>query len=182
MASFDEAVKNILVIEGGFVDNPNDPGGATNHGISLRFLQTIKDYELGDIDNDGDIDYFDVAEMKVVEAKALYKKYWWDKYKYEDIPDQAVANKIFDMSVNMGARQAHRLLQRAINSTLGQIALVDDGFLGPMTSKGLQVALQQPLALLVGLRAHQAGFYRFLVAQDSKYEEFLKGWLNRAVS
>lgn len=182
MAEFGPAFAKIIELEGGFCDHENDPGGATKYGISLRWLQTQKDYELGDIDNDGDIDYDDIKEMKISDASKLYKKHWWDKYGYEGIPNQALANKLFDMAVNMGAKQAHKLLQRAINCVLGQRALVDDGILGPKSSQALQAALAQPLAILAALRAQQEGFYRTLVASNSKFSAFLNGWLNRAIS
>ena len=102
---FGLAVRPLLVLEGGFVDHPDDPGGATNFGISLRFLQTLDDIELGDIDGDGDVDYQDISQMKSIDAQLLYFEHWWDKYGYGQIVDQGVANKLLDMSVNMGARQ-----------------------------------------------------------------------------
>jgi lysozyme family protein len=182
MAEYGPAFAKVIELEGGFVDHPDDPGGATNFGISLRFLQTQEDYELGDIDNDGDLDYDDIKNMKLSDASALYKKHWWDKYGYGSIPNQAIANKLFDMAVNMGAKQAHKLLQRAINCVVGQRLLVDDGILGEKSSQGMGAAIQQPLALLAALRAQQEGFYRALVAGNDKFSVFLKGWLNRAIS
>jgi lysozyme family protein len=182
MAEYGPAFAKIIELEGGFIDHPDDPGGATNFGISLRFLQTQNDIELGDIDGDGDIDYDDIKKMSLQDAAKLYKKHWWDKFGYKQISDQAVANKIFDMAVNMGDRQAHKLLQRAINCVLGQRVLVDDGLLGPKSSQAMTIALQQPLALLAALRAQQEGFYRLLVANNSKFKVFLQGWLKRAVS
>lgn len=179
---FMSAVAKLLALEGGFVDHPDDPGGATNFGISLRFLQTLDDMELGDIDGDGDIDYQDVSQMKTIDAQLLFFEYWWNKYGYGQITDLLVSIKVFDMSVNMGSRQAHRLLQRAINCVLGQKALVDDGLLGPKSSQAMTIALQQPIALLASLRAQQEGFYRLLVAKNKKFKVFLKGWLNRAIS
>jgi len=179
---FVTAVAQVLILEGGFVDDPDDPGGATNFGISLRFLQTLDDIELGDIDGDGDVDYQDISQMKTIDAQLLYFEHWWNKYGYGQITDQHVATKLLDMSVNMGARQAHKLLQRAINCVLGQRLLVDDGLLGPKSSRAMGAALQQPLALLAALRAQQGGFYRYLVAGNKKFKKFLKGWLNRAIS
>ena len=182
MAEYQPAFAKIIELEGGLTDHPDDPGGVTKYGISLRWLQTQEEYELGDIDNDGDLDYQDIEELTLKDAKALYKKHWWDKYGYESIQNQAVAVKIFDMSVNMGARQAHKLLQRAINCVLGQRAIKDDGVLGPNTGQAMNLALQQPHALLAALRAQQEGFYRLLVAKNDKFSAFLQGWLNRAIS
>ena len=172
MAKFEPAIEKILELEGGFVDHPSDPGGATNFGISLRWLQTVGDYDRDDI-----------KDMTAAQASALYKEHWWDKHRYENIPDQLIANKLFDMSVNMGPKQAHRLLQRAMNSVLGKRTLKDDGILGPKTLQTLIMsAAAQPHALLSALRAHQEGFYRLLVAQKPSFQVFLEGWINRAVS
>ena len=182
MAEFGPAFAKVIELEGGFVDHPDDPGGATNLGIFLRFLQTETEYEFGDIDNDGDLDYEDIRNMTMKAASDIYKKHWWDKYGYHSIPSQPVANKIFDMAVNMGARQAHKLLQRAINCVLGQHLLVDDGLLGEKSSQAMGAAIQQPIALLAALRAQQEGFYRLLVAKNDKFNAFLNGWLNRAIS
>ena len=182
MAEFNPAFAKLIEMEGDFIDHPDDPGGATNLGISLRWLQSTGDHDLGDIDGDGDIDYEDIRAMTIVDARKLYKEHWWDKYHYDALPDQAIANKIFDMAVNMGARQAHKLLQRAINSVMGKIALKDDGLLGPQSGQALQVALQNPPALLSAMRAQQEGFYRLLAVQNPKLSTFLKGWINRAVS
>jgi lysozyme family protein len=63
MSDFNQAVKVILQHEGGYVDNPNDPGGATNYGISLRFLADHP--ESGDFNGDGEVDAEDIANMTV---------------------------------------------------------------------------------------------------------------------
>ena len=182
MASFNPAFAKLIELEGDFIDHPDDPGGATNLGISLRWLKSTGDYDLGDIDGDGDIDYEDIRKMTIVDARKLYKKHWWDKYRYDTLPDQAIANKILDMAVNMGALQAHKLMQRAINSVIGSIVLKDDGLLGPKSGQALQIALQNPRALLSAMRSHQEGFYRLLATQNPKFQVFLNGWINRAVS
>jgi len=182
MAEFSKAFANVIELEGGFVDHPNDPGGATNFGISLRFLKATNDLELGDMDGNGTIDFKDIKLMTIQDAARLYKKYFWDAYNYVAITNQAVANKIFDMCVNMGANQAHKLLQSAINSTLGQLAIKSDGILGPKTGEAMSLAMQEPYALLVALRSHQEGFYKILVKQNSKFVAFKEGWLKRALS
>jgi lysozyme family protein len=61
---FNELVKTILKFEGGYVDHPSDPGGATNFGISLRFMLLTKDVELFDMNKDGKIDKEDVKLLK----------------------------------------------------------------------------------------------------------------------
>lgn len=180
MAKFEEALGTILKHEGGFVDHPADPGGATNYGVSLRYLRSLGDV-VGDFDDDGDVDAEDIRKMSEEDARGIYRQRWWDRYKYGLITDQRLATKVFDMAVNMGARQAHRLLQRALNSLrvrTGGPALLVDGDLGPKT---LATANAAPANLLHGeLQKRQAEFYGSLVRARPSRAAFLKGWLNRA--
>ncbi len=62
MSNFEKAVEKVLEHEGGYVDHKNDPGGATNYGISLRFVKQSTGIDL-DVDGDGDIDADDIKAM-----------------------------------------------------------------------------------------------------------------------
>ena len=176
MANFTKAIPVILKHEGGYVNHPNDPGGATNYGISLRYL---KDAGL-DVNNDGIIDSMDIRQLTAESASHIYRKYWWNKYGYEAIIDQPLATKVFDIAVNMGPSQAHKLLQRAANKVFGSDVLKVDGGLGPKTLKLINEL--QAARLLVVLRETVADFYRELVRNRCEFAPFLKGWLNRAAS
>lgn len=181
MSSFENAIPLILKHEGGWVNNPNDPGGATNYGISLRFLA---DYpEVGDFDNDGDVDAEDIKNMSVEDAKAIYKKFWWDKFKYSSIADQTIATKVMDLSVNMGAKRAHILLQEAMNSAFG-LKLTVDGILGNASFSSLNaIADGDQEQKLITAYCNQAwGFYQRLIANNSKLVVFTNGWKRRAFS
>lgn len=172
------ALRTVFEHEGGFVDDPADPGGATNYGISLRSLRQwhAAGATDGDLDRDGDVDPEDIRRMTPATAARIYRDQWWRRHRYNRLP-AGVAEKVFDLAVNMGARQAHKLLQRAVRAADGP-ALADDGVIGPRTLDGVgQVAAD---ALLVALRAEAAGFYRTLVASDPSRGTFLRGWLNRA--
>jgi lysozyme family protein len=73
MAVFETAIDVVLRHEGGFVNNVHDSGGATNFGISLRFL---RDYPGdGDFDGDGDVDIDDIRKMTLTDAKRVYRKH-----------------------------------------------------------------------------------------------------------
>ena len=178
MSEFGPAITVVLKHEGGYVDNPNDPGGATNWGISLRFLQNQPDggLEVGDVDEDGDVDADDIRKMTRSDAVYIYRIHWWEKYQYRSFIDQEIANKVLDLSVNMGARQAHRLAQRAARACHRN--LVEDGLLGPKSFSALNSL--DPRVFLASLRSEQAGFYRLLAATRPKLKTFLKGWLRRA--
>jgi lysozyme family protein len=180
---FEKALKVLLPHEGGFGDDPADPGGATNFGVSLRFLRTLGDldrdgYRDGDLDRDGDVDVEDIRAMTKERAVELYRAQWWDRYAYGRIGDETVAIKVFDLAVNMGAYQAHLVAQRALRACGTRVA--EDGVLGPRTRAALDAWPPRPI--LPALRAEAAGFYRALVAIRPKLDRFLAGWLDRAYS
>lgn len=166
---FPYAFQMLMEHEGGFVNHPSDPGGATKYGISLRWLKLQG--EIGDIDDDGDVDVDDIRALSPEMARDFYRIHWWDRYGYAHLNNREVAAKIFDLAVNMGGRQAHKLLQRACCAA-GYPA-VDDGILGPKT---LKAANSSDAKILLGaLRSEAACFYRSL-----HKPEFIKGWLRRA--
>lgn len=182
--AFQKALDVILEHEGGFVDDPDDPGGATNFGVSLRFLHSEGELDADgdgfhdfDFDKDGDVDAIDVRSMERFQAALIYREFWWDKYQYQLLPGE-VAIKVFDLSVNMGARQAHKLLQRALRAS--GVEVVDDGLIGPATRRAIDET--DLCALLPALRSEAAGFYRALTAARPPLKKYLKGWLRRAYS
>lgn len=176
MANFAAAIPHVLAHEGGFVNDPKDPGGATNYGISLRWLSTQG--LLGDFDADGDVDADDIRKMTRAQATEIYRTKWWNAYGYGSIDSQAVATKVFDLSVNMGPKQAHKLLQRALNR-LGQ-PLTADGILGPKTLRATNQAKEH--VLLAHLRDEAGNFYTDLANRRPELSKFLRGWLRRAMA
>lgn len=175
MSYFDEAIHTVLEHEGGYVDDPNDPGGATNWGISIRLLKTLDgDF---DYDNDGDIDADDIKALKQESAIGIYWREFWDKYQYEEIRYQAVATKVFDLCVNMGPRSAHKCLQRALMSA-SPVHLKIDGIIGPKTLGAVNMAMEQ--SLLSALRSEAACFYRMLITKKPQMKKYENGWMRRA--
>lgn len=176
MAEFLPALAMVLEHEGGLSDHPNDSGMITNWGVSLRFALAERDLSLFDIDLDGDIDADDIRKMSKKDAARIYKTCFWDRGRYWMIGDQQVATKVFDMAVNMGLPQAHKLLQRALNRF--DARLVEDGKLGPATFGAVNRMGNYPI--IEALRAIQKDFYMGLVKMDPTLSVFLNGWLNRA--
>jgi len=173
MSHFDTAIKKVLKHEGGYVDHKNDGGMATKYGISLRFIrQSNTDL---DLDGDGDIDADDIKKLTVEKAEEIYREKFWNPYNYDIITDPDVATKIFDITVNAGPRQSHKLVQRACNTKHKELAV--DGLLG---TQSLRAINQIGKDLLPEICKVQADFYKSLVEKKPELKVFLKGWLRRA--
>ena len=176
MGCFSKALPVILKHEGGFSDHKDDPGKATNFGISLRWLKTEGLY--GDLDDDGDVDIDDIKAIDFSVASRIYREKWWNRNHYDRIKDCDLATKVFDMCINMGSRQAHKIVQRSL-SNLGN-RLVVDGIIGPVTMTLINTVNTD--ALLEAIRDEQRRFYLRLIDKKPSLSVFKKGWLRRAAA
>jgi lysozyme family protein len=172
MADFALAIPTILRHEGGYVNDPSDPGGNTAYGVSLRWLkgQGLLLQELEAEDHTQDIVQV-IKQMTVQQAGAIYQKFWWEKYDYSAILGQVLATKVFDTSVNVGASRSHKFLQAAL-------ALPQDGVLGPNTLKAANST--NNVTVISAFQKNQAAFYQAIVEHNPSLNKFLKGWLARA--
>jgi lysozyme family protein len=159
-----------------------DTGGPTKFGVTLASLIEAGDwdgdgYVDGDYNRDGRIDTVDIRMMTREDASAFYEM-WWNKLNLGHIAWQDAANKIMDMTVNMGPAQATVLVQRASNScSTNQITV--DGKLGPQTLAALNNL--PPRFILPRLRDQMKYFYTAIDRiNPTKYHKYLAGWLNRA--
>jgi lysozyme family protein len=166
VSTFDAAIGTILDHEGGLVDHPADPGGLTNRGITW---ETYCQWKGARATMD------ELRALSVEEATAIYRALYWLPV-YDLIDSQDVATKTFDMTVNMGHRQAHRLIQRATGDCGYRCA--PDGVFGPATLAAVNSC--EPSVLLLAMCHHQADFYRDLAATRPSMAVFLHGWLERA--
>jgi lysozyme family protein len=179
MAKFD--CKQLLEDEGKFVNDPDDPGGATNRGITLKFLKTLS---YGDFNGDGVIDWLDLASIDDERACMIYKREFFEKYNYDKIDNQELALKMLNLSVNIGASRPNKFLQQAVNELNrdvnyeGSQFLACDGILGNRSIDQINHLYGEKLLALVIENARQ--FYIDLVKKRPSSEKFLKGWLARA--
>jgi len=162
-ALFTQAVTRVLANEGGYARLPGDPGGETNFGISHR-----------------DYPGLELAKLTRNGAIAIYFRDFWKAGRYPELP-AAIAIKLFDLSVNMGAAHATRCLQCALRAC-GSI-VIEDGALGNGTVAAANRAGGD--ALMAALRSEAAGYYRATAEKYSSRNRdgarsFLEGWLNRA--
>lgn len=156
---FEYAINFVLAHEGGYSNDLAEGEIESKFGISKKSYP-----------------HLNIPALTLTEAKAIYKRDFWDPHPYKDIPNIVLATKIFDMTVNMGFYWAYRLVQRALRA-MGQ-KVVEDGILGPRTLMAIMYVDMN--SLLAALRSECAGYYRTLVALQPARMRFLKGWLRRA--
>jgi lysozyme family protein len=159
--NFPAALRETLRHEGGYVDHPRDPGGATNLGITLRTAQ-----EAGlDIDRDGDVDKIDVSLLTLREVGPIYKAKYWNAVEGDRLPS-GVDLMVFDAGVNSGPTRARRWLQEALK-------VHPDGIIGKQTLAALEKA--RPVEVIERLRLIRYAHYRSL----DTFDVFGKGWMRR---
>ena len=178
MKTIDEMIEDILKHEGGYVDHPNDKGGATNFGVSLRYARDIG----LDNDGDGDTDKDDIRLVTRKQAAKLYKDDFLIKPRISSLPVE-YQPQLFDMAVNHGAHRAVTLFQHVLNDLMGP-NLDTDGIVGKKTRQTAEYSVerwgwQHVNNALVDKRI---AFFRAIVKNNPKQKVFLKGWLARAES
>lgn len=181
------AIARTLPLEGGLVDNPKDPGGITDFGVSLRYaLAEVKLHpdtvRFFDVDHDGHVDRKDIAGLTQDRAADIFHQCWWIPGWYANLQPDLIAWKCFDIAVNTGPNRAALLLQKALSATGSPVPI--DGSIGPRSVMAVaaQAAKDKGAALLAAIRREQADFYRGLAAREPDLKLFLKGWLNRAAA
>jgi lysozyme family protein len=154
--AFADCLPIILQSEGGFVNNPADPGGATNLGITLSTLTAFRG-------RPQTVD--DVRALTVADVSPIYQANYWNAARCGDCP-AGVDLMVFDAAVNQGVRRAVRALQTVVGVTA-------DGAVGPGTLAAIRAA--DPTATINAISANREAFYRSL----STFPTFGTGWLNR---
>lgn len=159
--TFETALRFILAREGGYVDDPDDRGGATNQGITQSTYDAWRD--------DQGAPVRPVREIDQSEVEAIYRERYWYAARCDRLPPK-LALVHMDAAVNHGVSRAARMLQQVVETTV-------DGIIGPQT---LAAVAQRPepevSARYVYVRIE---FYARIVARDASQQKFLGGWLTR---
>jgi lysozyme family protein len=176
MINVDEIIHEILRREGGWVDDPDDAGGATNHGISLRYAARVG----LDLDGDGDTDADDIRLVSPEVAAEMYKKDFFYGPGIHKLP-QVIQAQMVDMAVNMGPPRSIMILQDVLRQALDEGVEVD-GVIGPKT-RSLTVTASEVMGVFLpnALVDERVAFYQRLCERKPSQFKFLKGWTARAM-
>lgn len=155
---FEKAFEFTLGAEGGYTDNPNDPGGETKFGICKR-----------DFPNE------DIKNLTIERAKEIaYKNYWipsdCDKLVSVGYPMTAIVS--FDAGFNCGPITAKKFIQK-------YLGVEDDGIIGPQTLRTL--SLQSDLKVAIGVVFEREDYYDLIETKNAKFLGFEKGWERRVI-
>ena len=122
--TFDEVFDRVIGHEGGYVNDPNDPGGETNWGISKRSYPDLN-----------------IKELTREQAREIYRVDFYSRINGDRLPD-GVAFQIFDFAVNSGVETAVRYLQRAVG-------VADDGHWGPISQAAADASTESDMIMLL---------------------------------
>jgi lysozyme family protein len=154
--NYNTCIAHVLKHEGGFVNHPSDPGGATNKGVTKKVWEEWVGHPVT-------ID--DMKALTTEDVQPLYKKNYWDRVRGDDLP-AGVDYAVFDVAVNSGVVRAAKFLQAALG-------LNQDGIIGPATLAA--VAAANPRDLVTNICDKRLAFMQSLPI----WSTFGKGWQRR---
>jgi lysozyme family protein len=161
---FKTSLDFVLKWEGGYVDHPKDPGGATCCGVTQTSYNhfTKSNKPVKDITKD--------------EVAQIYKELYWYKCHADEMPN-ALALVVFDSAVNCGVNRAVKWLQMVIET-------VPDGIFGNVSRTALSVKLAhvKELNICANIIAFRRNHYRACVTANKSMGVFSKGWENRVTA
>ncbi len=159
-ANFQTALRHVLEFEGGYVDHPNDPGGATNMGITRATLARYRGRP---------VSKGEVRGLNRDTASGIYRQFYWDALVCDEMPG-GIDLAVFDGAVNHGPARSARFLQTALKVSA-------DGIVGPVTLNA--VASAPPRELLIEFMALRMRAYGRL---SRLFRTFGLGWSRRLMA
>lgn len=147
----------VLQHEGGYVNDPQDPGGATNKGVTQAVYDAWRRAQ--------GLPSRSVASIGDAEVGSIYKNNYWDRVMGDELPS-GVDYSVFDFAVNSGVNRAARYLQRAVG-------VADDGKIGPKTLAAVKV--KDPQSIIDAICEDRLTFLQHLPT----FPRFGGGWTRR---
>lgn len=163
MSGFAQALPVVLGAEGGYSDDPDDRGGATNYGITEATYNAWRGSK--------GLPFRLVKDIERDEVEAIYHERYWIAGKCDALP-WPLSLAHFDACVNHGPKNAWRIMQRALG-------VEDDGLPGPQTMSALQGA--DKVGLWRDWMVERTAFYLAIVERSRGQLKFLRGWLAHRV-
>ena len=170
LTEFDDIIQVVLEHEGGYVDDPDDRGGATNWGVTQKVFENYIGRE---------VSKEEVKKMTQQVAEEIYYEKYWQPSRAEKLPAE-IRQTYFDMVVNHGQGGAVKILQQACNNKRKPENQIDvDGGIGPNTIKAAATLKNWEL------QVERSGFYWNLVSDGARYTKrttqvkFIRGWIRR---
>lgn len=157
-ANFESSLEKLLVHEGGFVNHPDDPGGMTNLGVTIRVWEEWVGHPVSEKE---------MRALTPLMVSQLYKRKYWDACHADELIS-GVDYCVFDVAVNSGVGRAVKLLQSCVGAT-------PDGGYGSITSALVKKAEENPVKLIEDYCAKRLEFLQLLKA----FPTFGKGWTRR---
>ena len=159
-----QIIDAIIEREGGFVNNPNDRGSATNYGVTLAKLRDWR--------GNPNLTANDVQMMRRGEAALIYMRDYIERPGFNLITDERLRHQVIDFGVNSGPGTAARKLQKVAGAD-------QDGVIGPQTLNAIRRMGAAKVNNL--LMAERIKFMGKIVSSDHSQAAFINGWLNRAL-
>jgi lysozyme family protein len=180
MRNVRQIAEEIVTREGGYVNDPDDPGGATKFGVTVHTLR-----RLGlDLDRDGGVDFKDVKLLSRAQAVRIFLQHYYDKPGIAQLPEIIQAS-VFDMYVNAGSKSV-KILQDLLAQMGHQVTR--DGIVGPQTieaARAAEAAAPKHLADAYGI-ARRNYYFRLADARPTSRKYAMTraggkgGWIKRA--
>lgn len=170
-STFRKFLPSILKHEGGFVDDPDDPGGATNKGITFGTFESNASL----LDLEPTLD--NLKGLTDEQAGLIYEKRYWNKIKGSDIKDEQVAHQYVDFFINAG-NNAVAVMQEVLGE-MGENVPVD-GKMGERTLESINSV--DPEELFNAFKDKRIEYYENLADKKPTLKKFLNGWRKRAES
>jgi lysozyme family protein len=156
VSNFDKVLALVLKEEGGFSNDPRDPGGMTNLGVTKRVWEAFVGHE---------VDEAAMRALTPATVAPLYRQNYWNRVHGDELPT-GLDYAVMDFAVNSGTSRAAKTLQRACG-------VVDDGAIGPKTMQAVHGA--EPTPLIDSVCEQRLSFLQSLPTFDT----FGRGWTAR---
>ena len=168
----DQLIKAIIKLEGGFVDNPHDHGGATKYGITIPTLEAFNRHSQTTLD---------VENITPQLAYNIYYQLFYFAPKINLLPAK-IQDVMLQMAIHISPVSAIELLQDVLKAHGENITKID-GIIGPVTLKAASAAWDAiGNDLITSIVHRQIAYYQKIVQRDPSQHMFLSGWINRAES